>query len=421
MIGRMKRNVSQVVHEGLCLGCGICYDACPKDCIKIIHGNELNYPSVNETCCIECSRCLKVCSGRGIDMKKYTESLFDGESLNFDKYLGYYDKCFSGFSLDYEIRYHSASGGCLSGFLIYLLDKKIIDGALVVGWDSVNPMQPRPYIAKTKEDIISARSSKYCVVSYEGMIQELQKSEGKYVMVGLPCHIHSIKKYCSISKSISNKIIGCFAIYCSSNRTRLSQSYLLYRYKVKTDSIRSFSYRDNGCLGSMIFKDGNGKILKSVPYPDYWIGMRGFFNVPRCSLCIDHYGELSSVSFGDLHVGEFIKDKIGISSIISRSPYWTGLLKMAVEEGYLKLDVLDADVLKSSQQYAVRQKKGIGVASAFKLRAILKHKNPQYNVSLISNYTLVGLLKELLKYTMQFIGRHRQLWFIIRLLDRQKR
>ena len=160
MIGQMKRNVSQVVREGLCLGCGICYDACPKNCIKIIHGNELNYPSVNETLCIECSRCLNVCSGKGIDMKKYTELLCDGESLNFDRYLGHYNECFSGFSLDYEIRYHSASGGCLSGFLIYLLDKKIINGALVVGWDKVNPMQPRPYIARTKEDIISAKSSK---------------------------------------------------------------------------------------------------------------------------------------------------------------------------------------------------------------------------------------------------------------------
>lgn len=200
----------------------------------------------------------------------------------------------------------------------------------------------------------------------------------------------------------------------------LSQTYLLYRYKVRKNSVKSFAYRDNGCLGSMFFKNERGQVLKSVPYPDYWIGMRGFFNVPRCSLCIDHYGELSSVSFGDLHVGEFRKDKIGISSIISRSSFWTNLLREAAEKGFLRLDVLDVEILKSSQQYAVRQKKGIGVASAFKLRLILKRKNPQYNVSLISNYTLLGLLKELLKYAMQYVGRHKQLWFIIKLLDRQK-
>lgn len=416
----MKKNVAQVVRDGLCLGCGVCQDACPKSCIRIIHSRELNYPKVDNSLCIECSRCLNVCSGKGIDMKKFSSIICENENLGYDKYLGYFDKCFSGYSLDNEIRYHSASGGCLSSFLIYLLDRKIIDGAVVVGWDNIDPMKPKPYIAKVKDDIISARSSKYCVVSYEGIIKELTGCEGKYVVVGLPCHIHSFKKYCSISKSLSDKIIGYFAIYCSSNRTMLSQTYLLYRYKVRKNCVKSFAYRDNGCLGSMFFKDERGQVLKSVPYPDYWIGMRGFFNVPRCSLCIDHYGELSSVSFGDLHVGEFRKDKIGISSIISRSSFWTNLLREAAEEGFLRLDVLDVEILKSSQQYAVRQKKGIGVASAFKLRLILKRKNPQYNVSLISNYTLLGLFKELLKYAMQYVGRHKQLWFIIKLLDRQK-
>lgn len=414
----MKNNVSQVVRDGLCLGCGICFDSCPKECIKIVHGDELNYPEVDNISCIECSRCLKVCSGKGIDMKKYTELLCGNETLKYDKYLGYYDKCFSGFSLDYEIRYHSASGGCLSSLLIYLLDKKIIDGAVVVGWDDVNPMQPRTYIAKTKEEIIAAKSSKYCVVSYEGIINEIRSCEGKYVVVGLPCHIHSLKKYCSISKNIDNKIIGYFVIYCSSNRTRLSQQYLLYRYNINKDCVKSFAYRDNGCLGSMIFKNKEGKIMKSVPYPDYWIGMKGFFNVPRCSLCIDHYGELSSISFGDLHVGNYIDDKIGINSVISRSSFWTRLLNDAVKDGYLNLNELAPEILKSSQQYAVRQKKGIGVASAFKLRLILKRTIPQYNVPLNSHYTKSGLLKELLKYVMQFIGRHQRLWFIIKLLDR---
>lgn len=416
----MKNNVSQVVRDGLCLGCGICYDTCPKDCIQIIHGKEFNYPQVNEVNCIECSRCLNICSGRGIDMKKYTELLCNDENLKFDKHLGYFDECFSGFSLNYETRFHSASGGCLSGFLIYLLEKKIIDGAVVVGWNSVNPMQPQTYIAKTKEEIISARSSKYCVVSYEGIIKKLKDSEGKYIIVGLPCHIHSFKKYCSVSKLINNKIIGFFAIYCSSNRTRLSQQFLLYRYSVKKNNIGSFAYRDNGCLGSMVFKNKDGEIIKSIPYLDYWIGMKGFFNVPRCSLCIDHYGELSSISFGDLHVGEFIQDKIGINSIISRSSFWTILLNNAVKDGYLKLNVLDTETLKSSQQYAARQKKGTGVASAFKLRLILKRKIPQYNVPFNSHYTKLGLLKELLKYAMQFIGRHKQLWFIIKILDQRK-
>lgn len=414
----MKENVARVVHDGLCLGCGVCQDVCPKNCIIITHGRELNYPTVDNSLCIECSLCLNVCSGKGIDMKKYTSIIYENENLKHDKYLGYYDQCFSGYSKDDDIRYHSASGGCLSSFLIYLLEKKIIDGAVVVGWDNNNPMSPRTYIARNKDEIIAARSSKYCVVSYEGIVNEIKLNEGRYVIVGLPCHIQSFRKLCSISKIVKERVIGFFAIYCSSNRTRLSQKYLMYRYNVKKNNIYSFAYRDNGCLGSMIFKDKNNEIVKSVPYPEYWIGMRGFFNVPRCSLCIDHYGELSDVSFGDLHVGEFINDKIGISSIISRSAHWTDLLLKSCNDGSLKLDYLSSEILKESQQYAIRQKKGPGVASAFKLRSIFHKKNPDYNTQLVCKYTKSGLIKEMLKNIMQTIGRNKYLWFIIKMLDR---
>lgn len=417
----MKRNVTQVVKAGLCLGCGICQDTCPKDCIRIIHGNETNYPHVENEKCIECSLCLNVCSGIGINFKSYSTLNKEIANLNKDSYLGLYDKCFSGYSSNNEIRYHSASGGCLSGFLIYLLDKNIIDGAVVVGWDKTDPMQPHVYIAKNKEEVIAAKSSKYCAVSYEGIIKEINHTNGKFVVVGLPCHIQSFRKYSSVFKSINNRIIGYFAIYCSSNRTKLSQQYLLYRYHIKKENVQNFAYRDNGCLGSMIFRDKDGNIIKSIPYPEYWIGMKGFFNIPRCSLCIDHYGELSNISFGDLHVGEFKKDKVGISSIISRSPYWSNLLKKATEENYLRLEPLSIEILKSSQRYAVKQKKGPGIASAFKIRSLLHRENPQYDVPLLCNYTTSTLVKEIMKYIMRFIGSHRQLWFIIKILDCKRR
>lgn len=31
----MKTNVSHVVSDGLCMGCGICQDACAKKCIRM--------------------------------------------------------------------------------------------------------------------------------------------------------------------------------------------------------------------------------------------------------------------------------------------------------------------------------------------------------------------------------------------------
>lgn len=410
----MKNNVGKVVDAGLCMGCGICQDACAKKCIKIHHGTDVNHPVIDEDKCNECGLCLKTCAGKGIDIDARSEDLFKGKSKGNDKYIGFYDKCFSGYSTDCDIRFHSASGGCLSQFLIYLLDKGYIDGVVVVGYEKGSPMTPHTYIAHSKEEVLASRSSKYCVTSYEGILTEIKQKGGKYVVAGLPCHIQSFRKYSDIFKKVREQIIGYFAIYCSSNRTMRSQDFLLYRYGVNRKDVAHFAYRDNGCLGEMVFENKNGKVLKAVPYQTFWIGMHGFFNVPRCSTCIDHFGELADVCFGDIHIGEYINDHVGVNSLISRSSDWTSILKNAVRDGYLHLDEIPFSLVKNSQGYAMRQKKGAGVTAAFKLRKLLGKKNPKYDQPfVITNVGMKELGKAAVKSGMRWMGKQRWLWPII--------
>ncbi len=415
----MKNNVRIIVNQGLCVGCGVCQDVCKHKYITIKHGKDVNIPQIDSEQCIECGLCLKICVGKGIRIGELSKAFFKADDIVYDKYAGYIHTCFAGYSTDYDIRYHSASGGCLSHFLIYLLEKKIISGALVVGFQKTKPMEPVVSIAHTKEEILSSRSSKYCVVSYEGMIEKMLLEKGKYIVVGLPCHIEAFRKYAIIFKKLNDVVIGYFSIYCSSNRTMRSQEYLLYRYGINVAEIGSFAYRDNGCLGRMCFRDKEGKIIRSVPYQDFWMGMKGFFNVPRCSLCIDHYGELADVCFGDIHVGSYREDAIGVNSLCSRSSYWTSLLKHASEDGYLSLKEISIDVLNSSQQYAMRQKKGRGVAAAYKLRSLLRKSNPQYDVPLLAKPTIADIFKDAIKYLMRFMGRHRMFWCLIKTIDQK--
>lgn len=417
---RMKRNVVSIVDHGLCVGCGVCQDACGYKCITIKHDKDINIPQVNNELCIECGLCLKICVGKGIQIGKLSKELFKTDNSFYDKYAGYIHSCFAGYSTNYDIRYHSASGGCLSHFLIYLLEKKIIDGAVVVNFQKTKPMAPNVFIAHTKEEILSSQSSKYCVVSYGGIIKDLLARNGKFIVVGLPCHIEAFRKYAMIFKKLKDVVIGYFSIYCSSNRTMRSQDYLLYRYNINPSEIKKFAYRDNGCLGNMCFYNKNDEIIKSIPYQHFWMGMKGFFNVPRCSLCIDHYGELADVCFGDIHVGDYKKDNIGINSLCSRSSYWTTQLKHAMEDGYLFLEEISIKTLNSSQGYIMRQKKGRGVAAAYRLRTLLGMNNPQYDIPFIAEPNIIDLFKDAAKYLMRFIGRHRTFWFIIKFLDRNK-
>ncbi|KAA6325134.1 hypothetical protein EZS27_025610, partial [termite gut metagenome] len=196
-----------------------------------------------------------------------------------------------------------------------------------------------------------------------------------------------------------------------------SQEYLLYRYNINKNEIKSFSYRDDGCMGYMKFINHDDKVMKKIPYLSYYIPMRGFFNTARCSLCIDHYGELADVCFGDICVGEYAKDTVGVNSIIVRNHYWNNLLKQASDKGYVTINKISSDLINSSQGYIFRHKKGPGIVAAFMLRKILLKRIPVYDIPFISNFQFKYLIREIHNYVSRFIGKYPSLWFIIKILD----
>ena len=71
--------------------------------------------------------------------------------------MGHYLKCFVGHSSDFDIRYHCASGGMVSQFLIFLLEKEYIDGAVVTAFNAQAPLLVNSYIARTREEVLMAK------------------------------------------------------------------------------------------------------------------------------------------------------------------------------------------------------------------------------------------------------------------------
>jgi len=74
-----------------------------------------------------------------------------------------------------------------------------------------NPLEPEPFIARTKEEIIEASKSKYCPVPANIALKEIMdsKSGEKFAVVGLPCHIQGIRKFEEVNKILKEK--NCFA------------------------------------------------------------------------------------------------------------------------------------------------------------------------------------------------------------------
>lgn len=410
----MANNISKIVNNRLCTGCGICEDICPTHCIEVGTSNGENRPSVDSSKCIgeKCGRCLKACPGSGVCLVGLSENLFGQKGVKTDKYIGRYVELYTGYSNDYEIRYHSASGGMVSQFLLWLLEKKYIDGAVVSAFDNSKPLMVRSYIAKTREDIINARSSKYGPVSMAGIIKTIKQDEGsRFVVVGLPCHIQGFRKAELIDKKLKEKIIGHFGILCSSGRSFNLTDFVFKERGISRNELKYFAYRDNGCLGEMVAVSAEKTYRER--FQSYYHPLRSFFIPRRCLFCIDHYAELADISFGDIHIEPYIQDKVGINSIIVRSAFWNTLLKDAVKDGAVFLNDLAVDVLKKSQKMAYKKKGRNG--RFLELNRKLGRTVPLYD-TVTEKVSIFSFFDYTQNRLQQFIGSHKNLWWLISFL-----
>ena len=254
-------NVTFTTKNNLCLGCGVCEDVCPATAIHVVIKNGEYTPTVNSQKCFgdKCGRCIKACPGLGVNLEQISTECFNVDGVHEDLMVGKYLRCYTGYSNNRDIRWHSASGGMVSQFLIWLFEKKLIDGAVVTKFDNTEPLMVRTFIATTREDILDARSSKYGPVTMAGMAQAIKEAQGsRYVVVGLPCHIHGFRKLMAIDKRLREKVAGLFAVYCSSGRSFYLTEHVMKERGIKREELRYFAYRDEGCLGSMVAITENG-------------------------------------------------------------------------------------------------------------------------------------------------------------------
>ena len=367
------------------------------------------------------------CPGVGVDLVKMADEFFMDDGTKTDKWVGHYLKCFTGHSNDEDIRYHCASGGMVSQFLIFLLEKGYIDGAVVTAFDPKNELLVRSYIAHNREEVLQAKSSKYAPVSLHGMAQAIKQDKGtRYVIVGLPCHIQGFRKLEAVDRKFREKIAGYFAIYCSSGRTFYLTEHVFKERGIRKEDLTYFAYRDEGCLGSLVAKQRRGiRVANSNSetalykedevykerFQSYYHPLRSFFIPRRCLFCIDHYGELGDVCFGDIHIKPYMDDKIGVNSLVVRTRQWLDLLEEAKSEGFITLDEIPVETLNASQQMAGKKK---GRNERFiVLNKRLGRVMPKYDVQLPDKIGLKAILDYFQNRVQQFLGQHKTLWWLV--------
>jgi len=347
--------IEEVVRSGQCVGCGTCAAICPTLAIRMRVDEQrgLYIPELIEKDCNRCRTCLEACPGYSVDLAELNLDVFGKEPE--DRLLGNYIGCYLAHATDSEIRYTSASGGLVTSLLIFALEQGLIDGALVTRMKRDCPLEPEPYIARTREDVLQAIGSKYCPVSVNTALGEILEQDGKYAVVGLPCHIYGVRKAEAANKILRERIDLHLGIFCAHTLSFRGTEFLLRKLGIRNEELVAISYRGGGWPGGLRIGLKNGGERFIPNQGSLWNTIfGGFFYTPSCCLsCSDVTNELADISFGDPWLREIMRtEREGRSEVISRSERGEALLHAAGHKGAIELEALDAkDVIKSQRVF----------------------------------------------------------------------
>ena len=313
--------IKHVVASGLCCGCGTCVGVCPAEAIDIHVSAGIYQPRINPEKCNSCGLCIKSCPGHLVDFESLCRSAFGKPPEN--SLIGNHLGCYVGHSSNEAIRYNSASGGIATRLLVYAIENDLIDGALVTRARKGKPLMPEGFIARTVDDVIAASKTKYCPVAINTGLREILREDGRYAVVGLPCHIHGIRKAEQVFKVLRKRIVLRIGLLCSHMVSFEGVDSLLTKLHIPKGAVTELNYRGEGWPGFMSIStlDGSKRTLPLIrSWHAYWPVFSSFFFTPfRCTMCPDQAAELADVSLGDAWLPEFKSDTSGESLIVIRT------------------------------------------------------------------------------------------------------
>jgi coenzyme F420 hydrogenase, subunit beta len=248
------------------------------------------------------------------------------------KPIGEYISMISARSTDAEILKRSQDGGIVTAAYIYGLETGLLDGAIVA--DTTDGFKPMPKIAKTKEDVLSARGTKYSVSPNMSVVKSAVKEHAleKVGFVGTPCQIIAMRKmiqYPAAFRQTAENIGIIIGIFCMENFPYNAMKTLIEQYaNVKMEDVLK---TDIGKGKLFVYKkDGSEPI--AIPIKETLP-----FEQKSCHVCMDYTSEYADFSTGSVGSPD------GWSTVIIRTQKGKDYIDKMIAAGKLETRPVDME------------------------------------------------------------------------------
>ena len=378
----IKTNVTEIISNNKCSGCGICAGICPTGALKMkINANGFYRPIINKDKCNDCGLCLNVCP-----VHNKAKSI---NARSNDKIFGSYTNIYGGWLKNEQLRKDASSGGIARGLAFHLLNEKKIDGVWAIAQNNTDLLKPQTILFKKIKDLKKMAKSLYIPTEYSKVTRYLLNNSGRYLIIGLPCQIAGLRK---AQKYFKAKVI-LVELFCGRMVSKLlTEAYIKLFTKEKMPNLL-LDYRDkvHGWYNfSISIKNKATKeIIARHEFNKSIFGflMNGkYFAQNSCLDCEYAYSGVADITLGDFWRKEYSNERQGVSLMVARTNYGDTILKKCKNVLLFQAKISD---IYSTQSHLVRSYK----YSKNKLLSIIKEKKQIFNKLIIKLYFITKNLK----------------------------
>ncbi len=331
----------EITSKEDCCGCTACMNICPQNAIEMKEDVEgFLYPYINETKCVNCGLCKKVCP-----------------IINNTKETQKEQKAFIVNNNNIMIRKESTSGGVFSAIASYVIQ----NGGIVYGAAFNDCFEVVHKGIDKEDDIRLFRNSKYVQSNMQNVYSEIKEllTKGKLTCFsGTPCQIEGLKKF--LDKEYDNLLlvdVVCRAV----PSPKVLRAYIKHikKNKLHEEEIKSLSFRNKDKYGYkytlMKILSDNYSYEEGVETDPYLRAFFGGYSIRKsCGDCKfkKRYRESDITIWDCFNVEDFDKDmddNVGSTRVLIHSLKGIELFEK-IKDNFKFVEVPVEDAIKGSKE-----------------------------------------------------------------------
>lgn len=343
----LLKNITSIVRDQQCCGCGTCNAVCPKHAISMVF-NPMGQllAQIDESKCVDCGVCVNNCPSH--DAKSTIgRYLTDGDIAANIKGV------YTGRAADEHILLNGQSGGLVTAILTHLFEQNSIDAAVVCRVSHADTYSANAIVVTSAPELMQCQKSSYTPLDMVSALKQTREYRA-VAFVGTGCHIQGVRTLQANGQQANIAVL--IGLICDRVLAKTASDVLMgSHFEGEKRKIIWRDKRQHYKSAKLIIQTENGQELEIPSWKRH--ALKDHFTPPRCLACFDKLNVCADIVVGDPWGMSNIDWQHGESVVMTRTELGQNIIDRLRNEGAAILREASKDELLKGQNIAGKAKR----------------------------------------------------------------